>query len=174
MLQRCLRRFAALLALLSAPYLLVHATAPAADGLPTVASTDLCSDLLLLQIGAPAQVLSVSAAAQDPALSPLAAAARRYPANQGRVEELLALSPDIALVYLGWDGRGFAGLLAGQGIQVEPLPYPGGWEQTLETIDCIAMAVYGRTEPLEDVLREIDLGESTEGMDPVELIRRLS
>jgi len=133
MLQRCLRRFAALLALLSAPYLLVHATAPAADGLPTVASTDLCSDLLLLQIGAPAQVLSVSAAAQDPALSPLAAAARRYPANQGRVEELLALSPDIALVYLGWDGRGFAGLLAGQGIQVEPLPYPGGWEQTLET-----------------------------------------
>jgi len=47
-------------------------------------------------------------------------------------------------------------------------------EQTLETIDCIAMAVYGRTEPLEDVLREIELGESTEGMDPAELIRRLS
>jgi len=116
----------------AAPALPAAATG-ADQPLPTVASTDLCSDLLLLQIGAPSQILSVSATAQDPALSPLAAAAARYPANHGRVEELLHLGPDIALVYLGWDGRGFADLLAGQGIRVEPLPYPGGWQQTLST-----------------------------------------
>lgn len=119
--------------------LLLHATVPpaGADGnasaLPAVASTDLCSDLLLLQIGAPGQIVSVSETAQDPALSPLAESARRYPVNHGRVEEVLHLEPDIALVYMGWDGRGFADLLAGQGIRIEPLPYPGGWDQTLET-----------------------------------------
>jgi len=47
-------------------------------------------------------------------------------------------------------------------------------ERTLAMIDSIAMAVYGRTEPLEDVLRDVDLSEHTEGMDPEELIRRLS
>ena len=134
-----------LLALLlpAAPALPAQPAAGAVPALPTVASTDLCSDLLLLQVGAPSQIVSVSAAAQDPALSPLAQAARRYPANHGRVEELLHLGPDIALVYLGWDGRGFAGLLAGQGIRVEPLPYPGGWQQTLETARSTA-ALIGR------------------------------
>jgi iron complex transport system substrate-binding protein len=121
------------------------AAAGVGPALPSVASTDLCSDLLLLQIGAPGQIVSVSAAAQDPALSPLAAAAGAYPANRGRVEELLHLAPDIALVYLGWDGRGFAGLLAGQGIRIEPLPYPGGWTQTLATTRETA-ALIGRAQ----------------------------
>ncbi len=47
-------------------------------------------------------------------------------------------------------------------------------EQTLAMIDSIAMAVYGRTEPLEGVPREVDLGDHTEGLDPADLIRRLS
>lgn len=47
-------------------------------------------------------------------------------------------------------------------------------EQMLEMIDHIAIAVYGRTEPLEDVFRQVDLSESTEGLNPAELIRRLS
>jgi hypothetical protein len=47
-------------------------------------------------------------------------------------------------------------------------------EHTLEMIDRIAMAVFGRTEPLEGVPREVDLGEQAEALDPVELIRRLS
>ena len=47
-------------------------------------------------------------------------------------------------------------------------------ERTLARIDAIAMAVYGRTEPLEGAPREVDLGEHAEGLGPAELIRRLS
>ena len=47
-------------------------------------------------------------------------------------------------------------------------------ERTLALIDAIAMAVYGRTEPLEGAPREVDLGEHAEGLNPAELIRRLS
>ena len=47
-------------------------------------------------------------------------------------------------------------------------------EQTLEMIDSIAMAVYGRTDPPEGVPREVDLGNQAEGLDPADLIRKLS
>jgi hypothetical protein len=47
-------------------------------------------------------------------------------------------------------------------------------ERTLDMIDRIAMAVFGRTEPLEGMPRDVDLGEQAEALDPAELIRRLS
>ncbi len=130
-------------------WLLVHCGATAA--LPGVASTDLCGDLLLLQIAEPDQIRSVSAAAADPALSPLAARAQGYPTNRGTVEELLHLRPEIALVYQGWTGRGHAGLLAGRGVQVEPLPYPADWDIALQTARKIA-ALIGRTAQGEAVV----------------------
>jgi hypothetical protein len=50
----------------------------------------------------------------------------------------------------------------------------GQGEQILVLIDRIAMAVFGCTEQLEGALREVDLGAHTDGVDPLELIRRLS
>ena len=47
-------------------------------------------------------------------------------------------------------------------------------ERTLGMIDRIALAVFGRTETLEGIPREVDLGDRSEGLDPAELIRRLS
>lgn len=47
-------------------------------------------------------------------------------------------------------------------------------ERTLAVIDQIAWAVFGRTEILEGIPREVDLGEQADGLDPAELIRRLS
>lgn len=47
-------------------------------------------------------------------------------------------------------------------------------ERTVALIDTVAKVVYGRTEWLEGTPREIDLGHPSEGLDPAELIRRLS
>jgi iron complex transport system substrate-binding protein len=112
--------------------------------LPTVASTDLCADLMVLQLADPEQVVSVSTAATDPELSPFATQALRYPTNRGSVEELLLLRPEIALVYQGWTGRGHGDLLNSRGVQVVPLPYPSGWDDTRQTVRDTS-ALLGRT-----------------------------
>ncbi|NEV64466.1 ABC transporter substrate-binding protein [Thiorhodococcus minor] len=113
--------------------------------LPTVVSTDLCSDFLLLQIAAPQQILSVSRQSQDPRVSPVAELARRYPANRGSVEDLLYLKPDIALVYSGWAAKRHAALLATEGTRLIAVPYPRDWSDTLGTTREIAAKI-GRAE----------------------------
>jgi|GEM_PF-276846 len=112
-----------------------------AQPLPSVVSTNLCADLLLLRLAAPEQILSVSRQAQDPAQSPVAKRASVYPANRATVEELLYLQPDIALTYLGWSSRLHAELLAEQGISILPLPYPNGIEDALAMTQEIAQAI---------------------------------
>lgn len=47
-------------------------------------------------------------------------------------------------------------------------------QRSLAQIDAVAMAVFGRTEWMEGAPREIDLGGHHEGLDPAEVIRRLS
>jgi len=122
---------------------------------PKVVSTDLCSDLLLLQIAHPQQILSVSAAARNPDLSPLAERAARYPANRGSVEELLRLSPDIALVYQGWNGRGHGALLARRAVQVVPLPYPSNWPEALAIARRTAELI-GRVDEVERLVAQAE------------------
>lgn len=124
-------------ALFAAPGLLAP-VAEAAEPLPTVVSTNLCADLLLLAVGAPEQIRSLSRQAQDARFSPVAEAARAYPANAGTVEDLLYLRPDIALVYAGWNRRRHADLLAGRGTRVIELPYPKGWADALATTRQVA------------------------------------
>lgn len=70
----------------------------AADRLPRVASLNLCTDLQLLLLADPAQIASLTWLASDERSSPLAAEARRYPANRGLAEEILPLAPDVVLV----------------------------------------------------------------------------
>jgi iron complex transport system substrate-binding protein len=127
----------------------------AADTLPRVASTDMCSDVLLLKLAAPEQVVSVSAAGQNPRMSPVADAASRYPANRGGVEDLLYLKPDVALVYLGWMGRKHSELLGRVGVRVVQVPYPGGWNDALATTRAIAAEI-GRAEFGEALARNAE------------------
>lgn len=103
----------------------------AAPTLPSVVSTDLCSDLLLLSVAAPEQIRSVSRQSQNPRVSPVAEAARAYPPIRGGVEDLLYLQPDVALVYLGWTAQRHADLLVSQGTRIISLPYPRTWDDTL-------------------------------------------
>jgi iron complex transport system substrate-binding protein len=140
------------LALLGALLLSGAATGSA---LPTVASTNLCADLLLLQVAVPGQIVSVSPAAADPALSPLADEARGYPRNRGSVEELLLLRPDVALVYQGWTGRGHKALLKDRGIRVVDVPYPMVWEDSLRSTREIA-ALIGRAAFADNLVREAE------------------
>lgn len=66
-----------------------------------VVSLNLCTDLLLLEVAAPAQIAGVTALARNPALSPYAAEAARLPVTQGQAEALLALQPDLVLAAPG-------------------------------------------------------------------------
>jgi iron complex transport system substrate-binding protein len=126
---------------------LLSPAAAAADtsALPRVMSTNLCADLLLLAIAAPEQIVSLSAASRDPALSPVAAKAAAYPTNDGGVEDLLYRRPDVALVYRGWSGGRFRHLLAGQDIEILPVPYPTDWQDALATARAVATRI-GRGE----------------------------
>jgi len=114
---------------------------PSSAARPSVVSTNLCADLLLLRLGAPEQILSVSYQAQDPAQSPVAEQASQYPANRGAVEELLYFNPEVAVTYLGWAGRPHAELLAQQGMQVVTLPYPSSIEDALSMTMEIAQEI---------------------------------
>lgn len=78
---------------------LVATAVRAADRpLPHVVSLNLCTDLQLLLLADPAQIASLTWLASDQRSSPLAAEARRYPANRGLTEEILPLAPDVVLV----------------------------------------------------------------------------
>lgn len=90
------RSAAAVIALGVAGTLAVAALARSAP-LPTVASINLCSDQLVLQIAEPAQIVTLSWLSADAEESTLAAAAARYPLNYGSAEELLGFEPDVVI-----------------------------------------------------------------------------
>jgi iron complex transport system substrate-binding protein len=70
----------------------------AAETAPTrVVSINLCTDQLLLMLAPPGQIAAVSHLARDPESSFMAMQAAAYPINHARLEELLALQPDLVL-----------------------------------------------------------------------------
>ncbi len=90
------KRSAAVTALAGMGMLLAAAFARS-ESLPTVASINLCSDQLVLQVADPAQIVTLSWLSADAEESTLAAAAARYPLNYGSAEELLGFAPDIVI-----------------------------------------------------------------------------
>lgn len=74
-------------------------TTPAQAAAPPrrVASLNLCTDELALELAAPGQLASVTFLAADPAETPLAARARTLHHNNGHFESVAALAPDLVL-----------------------------------------------------------------------------
>ena len=70
----------------------------------SIASLNLCTDEYLLLLARRSEIASVSFLSQDPQESPLWRSARRFPANRGSIEDVLARRPDIVLT-MGGGGR---------------------------------------------------------------------
>jgi len=83
------------LCLLAAAVLFLTMDANAAP--QRVASIWLCADVLLLRLADRNRIVSLTRFAADPALSPMAAAARGIPANRGRAEDILPVQPDLVI-----------------------------------------------------------------------------
>lgn len=62
-----------------------------------VVSMNLCSDQLAMMLAAPGQLISVSAIATDPLVSPMWQEASAYQANFGGAEEIFLLEPDLVV-----------------------------------------------------------------------------
>ncbi len=74
------------------------ADAPTAKARPTIVSLNPCTDAILAEVSAPGQLLAISHYSKDPRSSSMdAAAASRYAATGGTVEEVLALDPDVVV-----------------------------------------------------------------------------
>ncbi len=95
----------------------------AAAAAPTrVVSINLCTDQLLLELAGPGQIGSLSWLAADPHESPVWAQAQRFPSNQGNVEELLALDPELVLAgrYTGTFSKAFLQRLGIPVLEIDP------------------------------------------------------
>ncbi|MRX51388.1 ABC transporter substrate-binding protein [Paracoccus sp. S-4012] len=96
--------------------------APAAAEPPErVVSMNLCTDQLALMLAAPGQLVSVTAFAQDPRQSAMAAEAAALPANHARAEEVYALAPDLVLAS-DFTAPATLAMLRRLGIAVETFP----------------------------------------------------
>ncbi|MEQ8234121.1 MAG: ABC transporter substrate-binding protein, partial [Gammaproteobacteria bacterium] len=108
----------ALALLLAGTGLLAEAAVPPAR----VASLNLCSDILLLELLDDARIASLTHLARDPDLSPLHARAASLPGNHGNAEELIVAAPDL-VVTAGPAPPLAARLLARAGIPLLALPH---------------------------------------------------
>lgn len=95
----------------------------AADAALRVASLNLCTDELLLLLAQPAQIVSVSHLSHSPRETALWRAARGHRANDGKLESVIALRPQIILT-MGGSGGARQALARRFGARLVELPYP--------------------------------------------------
>jgi iron complex transport system substrate-binding protein len=117
------------------------ALAGAAGAAPRrVASLNLCTDELLLAIGDPGQIVSVTHLAQQPAETPLWRQARRYRRNDGSLVSVAALRPDLVLT-MGGGARDRMRIARRLGIATLDLPYPQSLADIERSIRTVAAAL---------------------------------
>ena len=116
-----------------------------ADAAPArVVSINLCTDQLAMMLAAPGQLVSVSRLAADPHSSAMAEAARAYPANQGRAEEVYLMRPDL-VVAGAYSDPATVGMLRRVGLRVEQFDTARALDDTRDRIAQMAR-VLGREE----------------------------
>jgi len=128
--------------------------APAAGAPPRrVASLNLCTDELLLLLGDPRQIVSVTHLGRNPAETPLWSAGRSYRSNDGSLESLASLRPDLVLS-MGGGVRDRTGIAARLGMRMLDLPYPQRLGDVEAAVSRVAAAL-GRVERGRAVLSAI-------------------
>lgn len=125
-------------------------TAPAYGQARRVASLNLCTDELLLLLAAPEQIVSVTHLAQEPAETPLWAAARRHARNDGSLVSVVAMRPDLILT-MGGGARDRGRIAERLGMNVLDLPFATSLDDVAASIRRLATAL-GREERGEFVL----------------------
>lgn len=117
------------------------AVAGAAEAAPRrVASLNLCTDELLLMLGDPRQIVSVTHLAQQPAETRLWVLARRYRRNDGSLVSVAGLRPDLVLT-MGGGARDRGRIAQRLGIRVLDLPYPQSLADIEQGVRTVALAL---------------------------------
>ena len=113
------------------------ALALAADAALRVASLNLCTDEMLLLLGAPQQIVSVSHLSHSPRETMLAKAARRHPANDGTLEGVMARRPQLILT-MGGNGSARQALAHRLGARFVSLPFPSTPGEVVQQAEQVA------------------------------------
>ena len=119
-----------------------------------VMSINLCTDQLALLLLPPERIASVSWLARDPALSAMAAAARRVPVNHGSSEEVLRARPDLVLAGT-FTTRATVETLRALGAPLVEIAPAESWADIRATTRAVAAAV-GATARAETLLARMD------------------
>ncbi|MEA3066536.1 MAG: iron complex transport system substrate-binding protein [Sphingomonadales bacterium] len=119
-----------------------------------VASLNLCTDELLLTLGEPRQIVSLTHLAQQPAETPLWRQARRYRRNDGSLVSVAGLRPDLVLT-MGGGGRDRGRIAQRLGIRILDLPYPQSLADVEQAVRAVA-AELGRWPAGEAVVARIE------------------
>ena len=133
-----MRAFASLSA--ASVALLVATAAPAGATPRRVVSLNLCTDELVLALADPAQIVSVTHLAQDPAETPLWPQARRYRRNDGSLMSVAAMRPDL-VVSMGGGARDRLRIAARLGIPTLDLPFAATLADVERSIRRVAAAL---------------------------------
>lgn len=139
-------------AFVSATSLLLAGAAEAAPR--RVASLNLCTDELLLMLGDPGQIVSVTHLAQQPAETRLWREARRYRRNDGSLVSVAGLKPDLVLT-MGGGARDRGRIARRLGIRVLDLPYPQSLADIERSVRSVSIAL-GRPAAGRAVLERLD------------------
>ncbi len=119
-----------------------------------VVSINLCTDQLAMMLAAPGQLVSVSRLAADPHSSAMAGAARAFPANHGRAEEIYLLKPDLVLAGR-YSSRATVGMLRRVGLRVALFDTATSLADTRARIAQMARAL-GREEAGAALIADFD------------------
>jgi iron complex transport system substrate-binding protein len=138
----------------AAALVLAGATALAGAAPGRVVSINLCTDQLAMMLAAPGQLVSVSDLAADPHSSAMADAARSYPINHGRAEEVYLLDPDLVLAGAYTDSNTI-GMLRRLGVQVVQIDVARSLDETRARIRDVAAAL-GREAAGARLVAEFD------------------
>ncbi|WP_421090806.1 ABC transporter substrate-binding protein [Pseudochrobactrum sp. MP213Fo] len=118
-----------------------------------VMSLNLCTDILALSLAETQQLISVSTIAADPVSSPVAEQALAYQLNHARLEEILALRPDLVLASVFTAPEKLA-VLEQAGIRVERFGYASNFADIREQIKQMGEALGQQTKAaaqIEDI-----------------------
>ncbi len=133
-----------------------------------VASLNLCTDELLLVLGAPGQIVSVTHLAHIRAETPLWRQARRYRKNDGSLVSVAPMQPDLVLT-MGGGVRDRSRIGARLGIRTLDIPYPQRIADVEASIRTVSEAL-GRRGAGERVIAQIAALKRTAPRDVTEAL----